>query len=315
MDLIKKTNFDFVSPRKKYFMLSAILNIIGLIVVVFTMSSSDLGIDFVGGTQVAVEFTNKSASTDQVRAALGTAGYGNAEIKSYGADGQYLIRVKESGSGPNAGEVLQGALAKQFPNDKIILLGSEKVDAKISSELTFDSIIALLAMFAIMLIYIAFRFDFVSGLGSIVALLHDVLMAFVISVLLNKTGILNLELGINSIAAYLTILGYSINDKVVVFDRIRENREKHKGMSMGDLINLSINETLSRTLITGVSVLAALAVMIVFGGEVLEGFAFTMFIGIVIGTYSSIFIAASFTLWYTERVKHKNVGSVHHANA
>jgi preprotein translocase SecF subunit len=315
MDLIKKTNFDFVSPRKKYFVLSAVLNIIGLIVVVFTMNSSDLGIDFVGGTQVAVEFANKSASTDQVRSALGSAGYASAEIKSYGAEGQYLIRVKESGSGPNAGEILQSSLAKQFPNDKIILLGSEKVDAKISSELTFDSIIALLAMFAIMLIYIAFRFDFVSGLGSIVALLHDVLMAFVISVLLNKTGLLNLELGINSIAAYLTILGYSINDKVVVFDRIRENREKHKGMSMGDLINLSINETLSRTLITGVSVLAALAVMIVFGGEVLEGFAFTMFIGIVIGTYSSIFIAASFTLWYTERVKHKNVGSVHHANA
>jgi len=140
-------------------------------------------------------------------------------------------------------------------------------------------------------------------------------MAFAISVLFNKLGLINLELSINSIAAYLTILGYSINDKVVVFDRIRENREKHKGMSLSELINLSINETLARTLITGVSVLAALLVMVLFGGDVLEGFAFTMFIGIVIGTYSSIYIAASFVIWYTDRIKHKKVGSVGTAKA
>ena len=137
------------------------------------------------------------------------------------------------------------------------------------------------------------------------------MLAFVISVLFNKTGLLNLELSINSLAAYLTILGYSINDKVVVFDRIRENREKHKGMSLVDLVNLSLNETLSRTIITGVSVLAALLVMVFLGGDVLEGFAFTMFIGIVIGTFSSIYIASAFLIWYSDRVQHKNVGELH----
>ena len=140
-------------------------------------------------------------------------------------------------------------------------------------------------------------------------------MAFVISVLVNKLGILNLELSINSLAAYLTILGYSINDKVVVFDRIRENREKHRGMPLAELVNLSLNETLSRTLITGISVLAALLVMVFLGGDVLEGFAFTMFTGIVIGTYSSVYVASSFLIWYTERVKHKNVGAVAHTEA
>jgi preprotein translocase SecF subunit len=173
-----------------------------------------------------------------------------------------------------------------------------------------QSLLALVVATALMLLYIAFRFEFVYGLGSVVALLHDVLIAFVISVLFNKTGLLNLETNINSIAAYLTILGYSINDKVVVFDRLRENRELHKSMSLSQLINLSLNETLSRTLITGISVLVALLVLVFFGGEALEGFAFTMFVGIVVGTYSSIYIAASFVLWYTDRVKHKNIGSV-----
>jgi preprotein translocase SecF subunit len=135
-------------------------------------------------------------------------------------------------------------------------------------------------------------------------------MAFIISVFFNKLGLINLEISINSIAAYLTILGYSINDKVVVFDRIRENREKHRGMPLAELVNLSLNETLSRTIITGMSVLGALLVMVFMGGDVLEGFAFTMFVGIVVGTYSSIYVASAFLIWYTERVKHKNVGSV-----
>jgi preprotein translocase SecF subunit len=194
-----------------------------------------------------------------------------------------------------------------------VLLQSEAVEAKISSELIYESLLALFVAFVIMLVYVAFRFEFVFGLGAIVALLHDVLLAFAISVLFNKTGLLNLETSINSIAAYLTILGYSINDKVVVFDRVRENLAVHKGYTLSDVINLSLNETLSRTLITGVSVLVALLVLVLFGGEVLEGFAFTMFIGIVIGTYSSIYIASSFVIWYNQRVRHKNVGDVHTA--
>lgn len=315
MDLIKKTNIDFVTKRNSFFIASFGAIVIGLLAVVFTISETDFGIDFTGGTQVTVKFQNASVTTDEVRAALGEMGYGGAELKSFGNEGEYLIRVGATGNAIEVSQEVVEGLQATFSNDVVELLGADNVEVKISSELARDSGIALVVAFVVMLLYIAFRFEFVYGLGAIVALLHDVLLAFVISVLFNKSGLLNLEISINAIAAYLTILGYSINDKVVVFDRIRENREKHKGMALADLINLSINETLSRTIITGVSVLGALLVLVFFGGEVLEGFAFTMFIGIVIGTYSSIWIASSFVIWYSDRIKHKKVGSVHPAAA
>lgn len=310
MDLIKKTNIDFVSNRVAIFRASVIVALIGL-AATFLPGMVDLGIDFTGGTQITVKFDNQSVSADQVRAAVGAIGYGNAEIKSFGATGEYLIRINETGRASEISASIVAGLQKSFANDTVTLLGADNVDPKVSSELALDSALSLFLATIIILLYVAFRFQFAYGLSAIVALAHDVVLAFVISVLFNKTGLLNLELSINSLAAYLTILGYSINDKVVVFDRIRENREKHKGMSLVDLVNLSLNETLSRTIITGVSVLAALLVMVFLGGDVLEGFAFTMFVGIVIGTYSSIYIASAFLIWYSDRVQHKNVGELH----
>ena len=313
MDLIKKTNIDFVSNRNRFFTISFGLIVAGLLAVVFTFnSSSDLGIDFTGGTQVTIKFEKASVSTDEVRTSLTSMGYAGAELKSFGNDGEYLIRVGATGKATEVSQEIVASLQEAFPADEVTLLGAHNVEVKISNELAYQSALALAVALVVMLLYIAFRFqELVYGLGAIVALLHDVLLAFIVSVLFNKTGLLNLEININAIAAYLTIIGYSINDKVVVFDRIRENREKHKGMGLADLINLSINETLSRTIITGVSVLGALLVLVFFGGDVLEGFAFTMFAGIVIGTYSSIWIASSFVIWYTDRVKHKRIGTVH----
>lgn len=313
MDLIKKTSIDFVSKRNLFFITSFVVNVVGLLVIVFT--GVDLGIDFTGGTQVSVRFQKNSATTEEIRSTLSTIGYGGAQLKSFGNPGEYLIRVAATGNASKVSADIVSKLQSTYSNDIVELLGADNVEKKISGELAIDSLIAMIVAFIVMLIYVAFRFEFVYGLGSIVALLHDVLMAFVISVLFNKTGLLNLELSINSIAAYLTILGYSINDKVVVFDRIRENREKHKGMALADLINVSLNETLSRTLITGVAVLGALLILVFMGGEVLEGFAFTMFVGIVIGTYSSIYIASSFVLWYNDRIRHKRIGTVHAAQA
>ena len=310
MDLIKKTNIDFVSNRVAIFRASIIAALIGL-AVTFVPGVIALGIDFTGGTQITVKFANQSASADQVRAAVSAIGYGNAEIKSFGTTGEYLIRINETGRASEISASIVSGLQTTFSNDTVTLLGADNVDPKVSSELAVDSALSLFLASIIILLYVAFRFQFAYGLSAIVALAHDVALAFAVSVLFNKTGLLNLELSINSLAAYLTILGYSINDKVVVFDRIRENREKHKGMSLVDLVNLSLNETLSRTLITGVSVLAALLVMVFLGGDVLEGFAFTMFIGIVIGTYSSIYIASAFLIWYSDRVQHKNVGELH----
>lgn len=308
MDLIKKTNIDFVSSRSKIFTVSIILTVVGLIAV--AIFGVDRGIDFTGGTQLTLKYTKNSVTTEDIRSALGSLGYSGAELKSFGSQGEYLIRIQATGNSIEVSEKIIKGLQEKAPNDFVELLGSENVERKISSELGLQSMLAVIVSFAAILLYVAFRFEFVYGLGSIVALVFDVAVAFAASALFNKLGILNLELNINSIAAYLTILGYSINDKVVVFDRIRENREKHKGMSLTELVNLSLNETLSRTLITGVSVIAALLVLVFFGGDVLEGFAFTMLIGIVIGTFSSIYIAASFVIWYTDRVKHKNVGSI-----
>jgi preprotein translocase SecF subunit len=309
MDLIKKTNIDFVTKRKTFFMTSLIASVVGLILC-FLPGMIELGIDFTGGTQISVSFAKKSASADQVRAAVGALGFGGAEIKSFGNEGDYLIRINETGRASEISANIVQSLRKSFPNDTVTLLGADNVDPKISSELALDSALSLGIATIIILLYVAFRFQLAYGVSAVVALSHDVVMAFVLSVLFNKTGLLNLEISINSLAAYLTILGYSINDKVVVFDRIRENREKHKGMGLAELVNLSLNETLSRTLITGISVLAALLVMVFLGGDVLEGFAFTMFVGIVVGTYSSIYIASSFLIWYTDRVKHQQVGTV-----
>ncbi len=326
MDLIKKTNIDFVTKRNFFLRLSIMASVIGLIVILLPQVPGlglpkliEPGIDFTGGTQTTVSFANTATSAEDVRQALAKAGYTSAEIKTFGKDGDFLSRIndfKDEASKVSADLVtkLNSAFSKNGEK-AVILLGADNVGAKVSSELATDAIISLIIATVIILLYVAFRFEFVYGISAIVALAHDVTMAFVISVLVNKLGILNLELSINSLAAYLTILGYSINDKVVVFDRIRENRERHRGMPLAELVNLSLNETLSRTLITGVSVLAALLVMVFMGGDVLEGFAFTMFIGIIVGTYSSIYVASSFLIWYTERVKHKNVGSVAHTEA
>jgi len=325
MDLIKKTNIDFVTSRNFFLRLSILASVIGLVVVLLPQLGLGLpkliepGIDFTGGTQTTVSFANTATKAEQVRAALASAGYTSAEIKTFGKDGDFLIRIndfKDDASKVSADLVtkLNSAFSKNGER-AVILLGADNVGAKVSAELATDAVISLIIATVIILLYVAFRFEFVYGVSAIVALAHDVTMAFVISVLVNKLGILNLELSINSLAAYLTILGYSINDKVVVFDRIRENREKYRSMPLAELVNHSLNETLSRTLITGISVLAALLVMVFLGGDVLEGFAFTMFIGIIVGTYSSIYVASSFLIWYTERVKHKNVGTVVHTEA
>ncbi|MEY3385596.1 MAG: hypothetical protein RIR53_407 [Bacteroidota bacterium] len=326
MDLIKKTNIDFVTNRNFFLRLSILASIIGMLVVLAPEIPGlgmprliEPGIDFTGGTQTTVSFANTATSAEQVRNALAKAGYTSAEIKSFGKDGDFLIRindVQDDASRVSADLVTKLNTAFSKNGEKaVILLGADNVGAKVSAELATDAAISLIIATIIILLYVAFRFQFVYGISAVVALAHDVTVAFVISVLVNKLGILNLELSINSLAAYLTILGYSINDKVVVFDRIRENRERHRGMPLAELVNLSLNETLSRTLITGISVLGALLVMVFLGGDVLEGFAFTMFIGIVVGTYSSIYVASSFLIWYTERVKHKSVGSVAHTEA
>ena len=167
----------------------------------------------------------------------------------------------------------------------------------------------LLSVIAIM-IYIAFRFQFVFGLGAIVALIHDVLITFIFIVVFQKITGLSLEINQAILAGMLTVLGFSINDSVIIFDRIRENKEISKGISFVNLVNKSLNETLSRTVNTSITSILVLSILIFFGGESLQGFAFTMAVGFIVGTYSSLFIATPFVIWYLQNIKKQNVGKL-----
>lgn len=309
MEFFGKTNIDFLGKRRIFLVVSVVINLIGLVLLFF--GGLRMGIDFQGGTEVAIRF-GSSQQTDAVRAAVARAGFQNAEIKSYGKANEFLIRVAEiggQGETSASAKIIDG-LRKGFPDQSITVLKEDRIGPKIGSELRTKALIAVLLAIVAILLYIAFRFEFIYGLGAVVALVHDVFVALTFVLIGQKLEILNLEFNQGVLAALLTVVGFSINDTVIIFDRIRENREKHKGMALVPLMNLSINETLSRTINTVLTVVLVLATLLAFGGEVLHGFSFTMLIGIITGTYSSIYIASAFVVWYTERIKKEPVESV-----
>lgn len=316
MEFFHNTNIDFIGQRTKFFILSVVVTVAGL-VVAFAMGVQ-YGIDFEGGTEIAVQFS-KTTDPGAIRSALDNIGYEGSEIKSYGKQNQYLIRVmnaEEKGAegtsvtadAASTSTELMNKLKSSFPDEEVQLLKSEKVGPKVGAELRQQALIAVVLSIIAIMIYVAFRFEFIYGLAAIIALVHDVLVAFAAVVICNNLGILNgLEINQNMIAAFLTVIGFSINDTVIIFDRIRENRELHKNMALIPLMNLSINETLSRTINTVTTVVLVLLTMVLLGGEVLAGFSFAMLVGIVTGAYSSIYIASSFVIWYLEKVKKVNV--------
>lgn len=300
MQLFDKTNIDFVSYRKVFIYISGLVLIIGVIAAF--IFPPEFGIDYTGGSEVAVKFS-KDIHTDALRNAISSAGLKNAEIKSFGPDNQYLIRVKEFG---DVQIKIQNALEK-IPNNSFTILKVDKIGAKIGGEMRMQAFLAIILAIIAMLIYIGFRFEFAFGIGAMVALVHDVFVAITFIMVFNSLGIMDLEINQTLLAALLTVVGYSVNDTVIVFDRVRENRELHKGMNLIKLINLSINETLSRTVNTVTTVVITLVVLLLFGGPVLMGFAFTMLVGILVGTYSSVYIASNFVIWYFERIKKQDL--------
>jgi preprotein translocase subunit SecF len=308
MQFFHNTNIDFIGKRRLFFMLSLSTSIIGLLVAFF--AGVDVGIDFKGGTEIGVKFTGERVQTEQVRKAMDNAKFTGAEIKSYGKSDEFLVRIPAAAGQENLAANVTTTLKSSFPNATVTLQKIDKIGPKVGAELRTNAVWAILLSVLAILLYIAFRFEFIYGLGAIIALVHDVIIAFVIAVLFNKVGFINLELNQSMIAALLTVLGFSINDTVIIFDRIRENREKHKTMPLIPLINMSINETLSRTINTVMTAVIVLFVIVVFGGAVLQGFAFVMLIGFITGAYSSIYIASSFVIWYLENVKKVNVGTL-----
>ncbi len=302
MRFFKKTNIDFIGKRKFWYIVSTAVTVVG-VVAALTFKKVEYGIDFQGGTELAYRFSNPIDIT-VVRDAMDRAKFSGAEIKSYGQATDVLIRLREVGDTSLKRRVGE-ALAQNITTNKIAtLLKEDRIGPKIGGELRLQAIYAVLVSIIAILIYIAFRFDFVSGLGAVIALVHDVLVAFAAVVLCNGiTPWLNLEFNQGLLAAFLTVVGFSINDTVIIFDRIRENKNIHKGENLISLMNRSINETLSRTVITAGTVFIVLVILLVFGGEVNRGFAFCMLIGITTGTYSSIFIASAFVIDWNIRVR------------
>jgi preprotein translocase subunit SecF len=300
MRLFGKTNIDFMGKRRTWYVVSATVILIGMVSLL--IKGVDYGIDFLGGTELIVQF-EKPVEIGDVRSAMDLIGFGRAEIKSFGSDRDILIRTVEQGEGTTIADNIRGALKQHFPANPYEVLKEDKIGPKIGAELRRNSLYAVIASLVAIWLYIGFRFKFVFGLGAVVALFHDVLVTLgTISIF---DGVFNLEISQNMIAAFLTLIGLSVNDTVVIFDRIRENQKIFRSMPLQELINKSLNETLSRTIITSGTIFMVLVVLLIFGGEVTRGFAFALTVGIITGTYSSIYLASATVLEWSLWTKKK----------
>ena len=243
----------------------------------------NFGIDFKGGTLIELRSTDSKINVSSLRDNLNTMNLGDVSVKNFGNETDFLIKF-ENNNNKNTIEEIKISLDKSFGN-AFDFRRVENVGPKVSSELLRSGVIAISVALALMLIYIWIRFEWQFSLGAILALFHDVIVT------LGLFSLLGLEINLSIIAAVLTIVGYSMNDTVVIYDRVRENLRKYSDIKIYDLTNISINETLSRTLITSITTLLALLSIFFFGGEILKGFSLAMIFGVVFGTYSSIYIA------------------------
>tara|TARA_Y100000590_G_scaffold75242_1_gene83088 strand:- start:3476 stop:4375 length:900 start_codon:yes stop_codon:yes gene_type:complete len=267
---------------KHFGFLSVVLIIISLTFLFF--KGLNYGVDFKGGTLIEVRLESSDHSVSKVRDVFNKSNLSNLTIKNFGNDKDYIIKFeKQNLNNPEFINNLKIEVSKSFPD--INFRRVENVGPKVSSELLKSGIIAISLSLAAMLLYIWIRFEWQFSLGAIIALFHDVIIT------LGVFSFLSLEINLSIVAAVLTIIGYSMNDTVVIFDRVRDNLKKYIEMNIYDLTNQSINETLSRTILTSVTTLFALLSIFFLGGEILRGFSFAMIMGVIIGTYSSIYIA------------------------
>ncbi len=302
MRVFGKTHIDFMGKRNLWYVVSGTTILAGLVSVI--IKGFDFGIDFLGGTELIVTFSQPVQIGD-VRNAMDMSGFTRVEIKSFGSDKDILIRTPEQEEGSVIGDRIRAGLSQRFPNTPFTVIKEDKVGPKVGSELRRDAVYAVMAAVIAICLYVAFRFKFIYGVGAMVSLFHDVLVTFgLVSIFDGITPQFNFEISQNMVAAFLTLLGLSMNDTVVIFDRIRENQKIFRNMGLIDLINKSLNETLSRTIITSGTIFIVLIVLLFFGGEVNRGLAFTLTVGIVTGTYSSIYIASAIVVeWTTRRQK------------
>jgi len=286
--LFANANYDFIRRRRWAYGLTAMLLVPGLALLL--VRGINYSIEFTGGTAIQIR-TTTAVGVARLRAALGAGGVAGAEVTTFGSDTEYLIRARVSAEEGDAstqataaavGRVLDGTLgAGTYQLDRV-----EAVGPKVGRELQGKALLAILLSFVATMVYLAFRFEWRFGVAAVVATAHDILatIAFL--------SLLDLEVSLVVVAAVLTVLGYSLNDTIVIFDRVRENLRKYRRQNLYDILNLSVNETLPRTILTGGSTFATSLVLAFFAGEVIKPFALVMSFGILVGTFSSIYVAA-----------------------
>ena len=297
MRIIKDTNIDFMRQRKLAFLISTVVILSGLISLLVN-GGPKLSIDFKGGSLVSVQYS-KDMDILAVRSAMGKLNiegqsfdFSREEIKHFGNPGAVLIRVPHIDSAPqNFAQKIVDHLYNSFPemvpeNKSDFILGKGTVSPKIGSELSGKAIMAIISSLGLILLYISIRFEFRFALGAIAALTHDVFVT------LGLFSLLGYEISLPIVAAFLTIVGYSLNDTIVIFDRIRENIKASKKETYETIVNRSVNESLSRTIVTSLTTFLVVFILWLFGGEVIHNFALAMIIGVIVGTYSSIYIAS-----------------------
>ena len=295
MEIIKaETHFNFVRMMKPAVFLSIAVIIIGIASLIWH-GGPNYGIDFAGGTLIQIKF-QKETHVDKIRAAFKTLGFEGSIIQNYGPN-EVLVRTAESGTDAKGlTSRVDEALSAAFGQGAYEVRRIEMVGPKVGKDLTRKALLAIIFSWIGILIYVGVRFEFRYALGGIIALVHDVLITITFLSLFNK------EFDLNIVAALLTIIGYSINDTIVIFDRIRENARKNTRQTLNEVINTSVNQTLSRTVLTSLTVLIVLVILFVFGGAVIHDFTFALLVGTIAGVYSTVFIASPIVLLF-EKIK------------
>jgi preprotein translocase subunit SecF len=300
MELIGKTTIDFIGKRFIAFAISGIISVTGILgVIQIARGAANMGIDFSGGTAVQLKFT-QPVPMEQARDALAKHGLKEANLQEIKDGNKLLIKVGHAveAQGKIAGTI-EEVFKKEFPSNAFVVESSTEIGPSIGDKLRKDTLIAVAISLLGIILYIAWRFDFKFGVGATLATTHDVLAMFAVFFIMGK------EINLLFITSVLTIAGYSLTDTVVVFDRIRENMHKNTKESMSTVFNRSINEVLSRTIVTSLTVFMAAVSLLLFGGEVIHDFAFALVVGVVVGTYSSVFVASPIVAVMEERAVQK----------
>jgi preprotein translocase SecF subunit len=283
------TKFQFMRIRRWSFPFSAALSM--LAVLLFFTVGMDFGIDFKGGTLVEIQARGQQADVSSLRERANAMGFGEVEVQEFGADGRDVsVRVELQPGGEQGQQAVVAKMRDTFGGD-YDFRRVEVVGPRVSGELVQSGTLGILLSLIAILAYLWFRFEWQFAIGAVIATLHDIVLT------IGFFAVTQIEFNMTSIAAILTIIGYSLNDTVVVYDRVRETMRKYKRMSIGDLLDQAMNDTLTRTIITGVSTGLALLSLAFFGGEVLKSFSYAMLFGLVVGTYSSVFIAAPILIY------------------